>query len=162
MAKYYSANEFSQKIGVSVYTLKKWEKCGELYPHHVLNNRYRYYSEKQLKQVAESLLNKSGLAIGYLRTGDSEYNRNIVNELEIYLSLQYSQYDVMVDEGSSHNKLKILIEQIILKKVRTVIIVMGEYSISDYNLLTMIVKLYDCDMKVINYQDISNHKKGCR
>lgn len=162
MAKYYSANEFSQKIGVSVYTLKKWEKCGELYPHHVLNNRYRYYSEEQLKQATESLLNKSGLAIGYLRTSDSEYNRNIVNELETYLLLQYSQYDIVVDEGSSHNKLKTLIEQIISKKVRTVIIVMGEYSISDYNLLTMITNLYDCDMKVINYQDISKSKKGSR
>lgn len=162
MSKYYSANEFSQKIGVSVYTLKKWEKCGELYPHHVLNNRYRYYSEEQIKQATKLLSNQNGLAIGYLRTRDNERAQNAVGVLDAYLASRYSEHDIMIDEGFANYKLKKLVERIISNQVHDVIIVIGEHSPSDYNSLNMIANLYDCSLKIINYQEIRESKERSR
>ena len=50
MSKYYSINEFSKILGVSVQTLRNRDKNGKLHPHHTSSNGYRYYSHEQLKQ----------------------------------------------------------------------------------------------------------------
>ena len=41
MSKYYSINEFSKILGVSVQTLRNRDKNGKLYPHHTSSNKYR-------------------------------------------------------------------------------------------------------------------------
>lgn len=50
MSKYYSINEISETLGVSDQTLRNWDKNGKLHPHHTSGNRYRYYSDEQIKQ----------------------------------------------------------------------------------------------------------------
>ena len=49
--KYYSINEFSKILGVSVQ--KNWDKNGKLHPYHTSSNGYRYYSHEQLKELIE-------------------------------------------------------------------------------------------------------------
>ena len=51
MSKYYSINKFSKILGISVQTLRNWDKKGKLHPHHTSSNGYRYYSHEQLNQV---------------------------------------------------------------------------------------------------------------
>ena len=41
MSKYYSINEFSKILGVSVQTLRNRDKNGKLHPHHTSSNKYR-------------------------------------------------------------------------------------------------------------------------
>ena len=48
MSKYYSIREFSKILGVSVQTLRNWDKKGTLKPHHTSPNGYRYYSHEQI------------------------------------------------------------------------------------------------------------------
>lgn len=45
----YKIGKFSELLGVSISTLRNWEKTGALIPFKVIN-RVRYYSEAQLKE----------------------------------------------------------------------------------------------------------------
>ena len=45
MSKYYSINEFSKILGVSVQTLRNRDKNGTLHPHHTSSNKYRLKQE---------------------------------------------------------------------------------------------------------------------
>lgn len=43
--KYYTIYEVSEMLGVSVQTLRNWDKSGKLIPHYKSTNGYRYYAE---------------------------------------------------------------------------------------------------------------------
>lgn len=47
---YYSIQDFALRIGVSVSTLRLWDKQGKLSPHHRTAGGHRVYSEKQVIQ----------------------------------------------------------------------------------------------------------------
>lgn len=47
---YYSIQDFALRIGVSVSTLRLWDKCGKLSPHHRTAGGHRVYSEEQAVQ----------------------------------------------------------------------------------------------------------------
>ena len=47
---YYSISEFAEKIGVSTYTLRLWEKNGKLIPHHRTQGNQRVYSDEQVQE----------------------------------------------------------------------------------------------------------------
>ena len=47
---YYSISEFAEKIGVSTYTLRLWEKNGKLIPHHRTRGNQRVYSDEQVQE----------------------------------------------------------------------------------------------------------------
>lgn len=44
---YYSIQDFALRIGVSVSTLRLWDKSGKLLPHHRTAGGHRVYSETQ-------------------------------------------------------------------------------------------------------------------
>ena len=56
---FYSATEFAKKIGVSVYSLKNWEKSGKLLPHHKTPGGKRMYTDEQVAEFLGTPLNKS-------------------------------------------------------------------------------------------------------
>lgn len=48
--QFYKITEFSNEIGVSVSTLRLWEKEGLLVPHHRTKGNQRVYTEDQVKE----------------------------------------------------------------------------------------------------------------
>lgn len=62
----YKIGEFADKIGVSIGTLRLWDKTGELKPAHITDGGTRYYSEFQVNS--------------YLGTSH-EYLARVANEL---------------------------------------------------------------------------------
>lgn len=52
--KFYSINEFADRIGVSQSTLRNWDKTGFLSPHHKTAGKHRMYSEEQAVKYLES------------------------------------------------------------------------------------------------------------
>lgn len=62
----YKIGEFADKIGVSIGTLRLWDKTGELKPAHITDGGTRYYSEFQVNS--------------YLGTS-REYLARVANEL---------------------------------------------------------------------------------
>lgn len=49
MSAFYKVGEFAEKIGVSISTLRRWDKEGKLKPAKVTEDGIRLYSEYQLK-----------------------------------------------------------------------------------------------------------------
>ncbi|MBQ2883457.1 MAG: MerR family DNA-binding transcriptional regulator [Alphaproteobacteria bacterium] len=58
--KFYKIREFSREIGISVSTLREYEKKGLLIPHHRGLNGYRYYSQEQVDSYLSGNLTRCG------------------------------------------------------------------------------------------------------
>jgi predicted site-specific integrase-resolvase len=53
--KIYTIGEFAKKLGITVHTLRVWDKKNKLKPEYVSNGGHRYYSEEQLKELIPKL-----------------------------------------------------------------------------------------------------------
>ena len=89
--KNYRLNEFAQLLGVSVYTLQRWDRVGILKAKRSPTNR-RYYTYEQylefkgMKQGDDVIISKIVEAIAEMSEGLSKEKREkvnkIINELE--------------------------------------------------------------------------------
>lgn len=50
--KQYSIGQFAKEIGITVQTLRNWDKSGKLKPSYTSPSGHRYYSEDQLAYPA--------------------------------------------------------------------------------------------------------------
>lgn len=106
MSKYYSINKFSKILGISVQTLRNWDKKGKLHPHHTSSNGYRYYSHEQLNQVMNVKLNLDRIVIGYCRVSSNKQKDDLERQIEnmkLYLTAQ----------GKRANKARKLVKELI-------------------------------------------------
>ena len=106
MSKYYSINKFSKILGISVQTLRNWDKKGKLHPHHTSSNGYRYYSHEQLNQVMNVKLNLDRIVIGYYRVSSNKQKDELERQIEnmkLYLTAQ----------GKRANKARKLVKELI-------------------------------------------------
>ncbi len=55
---FYSISDFAKQIGVSVYTLRYWEKTGKFMPHHKTPGGKRMYSDEQVAEFLGKTPNK--------------------------------------------------------------------------------------------------------
>jgi len=49
----YSIGEFAKKIGITIQTLRDWDKSGKLKPTYRSKGNHRYYSENQLNEILD-------------------------------------------------------------------------------------------------------------
>ena len=106
MSKYYSINKFSKILGISVQTLRNWDKKGKLHPHHTSSNGYRYYSHEQLNQVMNIKPNLDRIVIGYCRVSSNKQKDDLERQIEnmkLYLTAQ----------GKRANKARKLVKELI-------------------------------------------------
>lgn len=84
--KNYRLNEFAQLLGVSVYTLQRWDRVGILKAKRSPTNR-RYYTYEQylefkgMKQGDDVIISKIVEAIAEISEGLSEEKREKVNKI---------------------------------------------------------------------------------
>src|SRR5258706_8925569 len=62
----YSPKNFSKLVGVSVFTLQRWDRNGTLTAHRTPTNR-RYYTHDQYLQYRGLISNEQGKTIAYAR-----------------------------------------------------------------------------------------------
>lgn len=65
MSAFYKIGEFSEKSGLSVTTLRRWDKEGKLKPAKVTDGGTRLYSEEQLINYSRLDTNKERITIAY-------------------------------------------------------------------------------------------------
>lgn len=76
MSAYYKIGEFADRLGISISTLRRWDKEGKLKPAKVTDGGTRLYSDYQLRNFERpEPTNKIVLA----------YSKNNLNLLEQYL-----------------------------------------------------------------------------
>ncbi len=159
MSNYYAIGDAAKLIGVTVQTLRNWDKTGRLKPHHVAESGFRYYSQDQINQVIGIRTNNiQKHVIGYCRVSSAKQKDDLDRQIENmarYLTAQGNPFEIISDIGSgiNYNKkgLQELIRQITMNRVSKVVVLYKDRLLRfGYELIEYVASLYGCDIEVID------------
>lgn len=103
----YSIKEFANKVGVSVYTLRNWEKNKKLIPAYRTKGNQRRYSDEQYYEV----LQKNGkpinkVSIAYCRVSSNHQKDDLERQIKLvesFIASKGERYEIITDIGSGIN-----------------------------------------------------------
>ena len=134
MTKLYSIGEAAKKIGVSISTLRRWEKLGRLVPEKMPSKHRRYREDQLLDSSAlPPRMRREGKekrkTIAYARVSSSDQKADLERQKEalgLYCAANGWEYEILSDLGSGMNDrkkgLKTLLNEIISGKVGRLVI----------------------------------------
>ena len=104
----YSIGKFSKETGISISTLRRWDKENIYKPTFVTEGGTRYYSEDQLNTIisGSSEINKSKKIIGYCRVSSQKQKDDLerqVDNVNTYMFAKGYQFEIITDIGSGIN-----------------------------------------------------------
>ena len=125
----YSPKNFSKLVGVSVFTLQRWDRNGTLTAHRTPTNR-RYYTHEQYLQYRGLISNEHGKTIAYARVSSPSHKKDLLMQkdaLRAYCVEHQIKVDQWIEEiGSALNYQRKgfnqIIEEIELGHVKRVVI----------------------------------------
>jgi putative resolvase len=92
----YSPKNFSKLVGVSVFTLQRWDRNGTLTAHRTPTNR-RYYTHDQYLQYRGLVASTSEKTIAYARVSSPSQKKDLATQKEA-LRVYCLEHEVKVDE----------------------------------------------------------------
>lgn len=163
-----SIGKFSKEIGVSISTLRTWDKTGYLKPAKVLDNGYRYYSDEQI----DKYLNKDNdiddrKIILYARVSTrkqmDDLNRQIEN-LKTYAYTKGYTFEIITDIGSGMNYkkegLKQLIRMICNKEIKKLVILYKDRLVRfGFELIEEVCRINDVEIEIIDNTTVSKEQE---
>jgi predicted site-specific integrase-resolvase len=125
----YSPKNFSKLVGVSVFTLQRWDRNGTLTAHRTPTNR-RYYTHDQYLQYRGLISNEQGKTIAYARVSSPSQKKDLLMQkdaLRAYCLEHHIKVDQWIEDiGSALNYQRKgfnqVIEEIELGHVKRVVI----------------------------------------
>jgi putative resolvase len=96
MEQTYSPKQFSQMIGVSVFTLHRWDRQGMLKAHRSLTNR-RYYTHDQYLQYRGLVSSEQGKVLAYARVSSPSQKQDLATQKEA-LRAYCQEHGITVDQ----------------------------------------------------------------
>ena len=108
-----SIGKFSKEIGVSISSLRTWDKTGYLKPAKVLDNGYRYYSDEQIDKYlnVDSDIDDRKIVL-YARVSTKKQTDDLDRQIENLKTYAYTKgysFELITDIGSGLNyKKKVL------------------------------------------------------
>ncbi len=157
--KYYSIGVFASKIGVTIQTLRNWDKNNTLKPHHVTEGGTRYYSQEQLNRFLGLKLNKTTKkTIGYCRVSSNKQKDDLERQIENVKTYMYAkgyQFEIISDIGSgiNYNKkgLNQLIDMITNSEVDRIVILYKDRLVRlGYELIENLCEKYGVTIEIID------------
>lgn len=111
MSKLLAIGQASKLLGVTIQTLRNWDKKGLLKPDEITKGGARRYKLETLKNINRNIVyNQDKLkTIAYARVSSSDQKEDLVRQvqvLEMYCSKAGFQYEVIQDLGSGMNYYK--------------------------------------------------------
>ncbi|WP_120945296.1 IS607 family transposase, partial [Helicobacter labacensis] len=106
-----SIGQASKVLGVSIQTLRNWEKKGLLKPDNYTKGGERRYKLESLKGINKNLVfhNDNRKTIAYARVSSADQREDLIRQvqvLELYCSKLGFNYEVIQDLGSGMNYYK--------------------------------------------------------
>lgn len=159
MANYYAIGDAAKLIGVTIQTLRDWDRKGKLKPHHVAESGFRYYSQDQINQVIGIRTNNiQKHVVGYCRVSNAKQKDDLDRQIEnmtMYLTAQGNPFEIISDIGSciDYNKtgLQELIRQITMNQVSKVVVLYKDRLLRfGFELIEYVASLYGCDIEVVD------------
>ena len=94
----YKVGEFSEKVGVSISTLQRWDRTNVLKSKRTPTNQ-RYYTDEDLNKVLnlETETKSKRKNVGYCRVSTQEQKKNLENQQE-FVSVYSLSQGVILDE----------------------------------------------------------------
>ena len=94
----YKVGEFSEKVGVSISTLQRWDRTDVLKSRRTPTNQ-RYYTDEDLNKVLnlETETKSKRKNVGYCRVSTQEQKTNLKNQQE-FVSIYSLSHGVILDE----------------------------------------------------------------
>lgn len=164
-----SIGKFAKSLGVSIQTLRNWDKEGKLKPTYVTENGYRYYSEdllnkfKNVKNVNK--IKKKNILYARVSTKNQkdDLNRQIDNLKQYAYSKGYS-FEIITDIGSGINyKKEGLLKMINLVECgevdRIIVLYKDRLIRFGYDLIEYICKLNDTKIEIVDNSTISKEQE---
>ena len=92
----YKVGEFSEKVGVSISTLQRWDRTDVLKSRRTPTNQ-RYYTDEDLNKVLNLETESKRKNVGYCRVSTQEQKQNLENQKE-FVSVYSLSQGVILDE----------------------------------------------------------------
>jgi len=154
----YKIGQFSKLTGISVSTLRLWDKKGILKPEFRMPHGERRYSEAQLQQVLQKKSDAPRINIGYARVSLKKQEDDLKRQielLELFLVKQGKPFKIICDIGSgidySKSGLKELLKLISLNQVDIIYVLYKDRLVSfGFELIEEFAKLHNTKIEVIN------------
>ena len=129
MSRLITIGEASEILGVSITTLRRWDKAGRLTPEKTASGHRRYDISKLKPEMYRELNQETKNTIAYARVSSHDQKNDLERQkqvLELYCARQGWTYEIISDLGSGmnyHKKgLKRLISDILTEKMGRLVI----------------------------------------
>ena len=156
----YSIGKFSKETGISISTLRRWDKENIYKPTFVTEGGTRYYSEDQLNTIisGSSEINKSKKIIGYCRVSSQKQKDDLERQVEnvkTYMLAKGYQFEIITDIGSgiNYNKkgLNKLLDMVSNNQVDKIVIMYKDRLVRfGYELLENICMKHNTTIEIID------------
>ena len=154
----YKIGKFSKLTGISISTLRMWDKKGILKPEFKTPRGERRYSEAQLQQVLQKKSDAPRINVGYARVSSKKQEDDLKRQielLELFLAKQGKSFKIISDMGSgidySKSGLKELLKLISSNQVDTIYVLYKDRLVRfGFELIEEFAKLHNTKIEVIN------------
>lgn len=164
-----SIGKFAKSLGVSIQTLRNWDKEGKLKPTYVTENGYRYYSEDLLNKFRNiknvNKIKKKNILYARVSTKNQkdDLDRQVDNLKQYAYSKGYS-FEIITDIGSGINyKKEGLLKMINLVECgevdRIIVLYKDRLIRFGYDLIEYICKLNDTKIEIVDNSTISKKQE---
>lgn len=164
-----SIGKFAKSLGVSIQTLRNWDKEGKLKPTYVTENGYRYYSEDLLNKFRNiknvNKIKKKNILYARVSTKNQkdDLDRQVDNLKQYAYSKGYS-FEIITDIGSGINyKKEGLLKMINLVECgevdRIIVLYKDRFIRFGYDLIEYICKLNDTKIEIVDNSTISKEQE---
>jgi predicted site-specific integrase-resolvase len=154
----YKIGQFSKLTGISISTLRMWDKKGILKPEFKTPRGERRYSEAQLQQILQKKSDAPRINVGYARVSSKKQEDDLKRQielLELFLAKQGKSFKIISDIGSgidySKSGLKELLKLISSNQVDTIYVLYKDRLVRfGFELIEEFAKLHNTKIEVIN------------
>ena len=163
-----SIGKFSKEIGVSISTLRTWDKTGYLKPAKVLDNGYRYYSDEQIDKYlnVDSDINDRKIIL-YARVSTKKQMDDLDKQIENLKTYAYTKgysFELITDIGSGLNYkkegLKKLIRMICNKEIKKLVILYKDRLVRfGFELIEEVCRINDVEIEIIDNTTASKEQE---
>jgi len=160
-----SVSEASEYLGVSISTMRRWEKEGKLIPHRT-SGKHRRYDKNDLIKLRNKKDNVK-ITVGYCRVSSKEKIQELKNQVQNvsqFCIAKGYQFKIIEDLGSGLNYSKKgldeLIELICAEEIDRIVINYKDRIIRfGYEIISKLCDIYNVEIEVINHTEDKEYKE---
>lgn len=165
----YTIGKFAKETGVSISTLRRWDKEGKLLPAFVSEGGTRYYSDEQLFDLLGKprIEVKEKVTIGYCRVSSHKQKDDLgrqVDNVRSYMVAKGYQFEILTDIGSGINynnkSLNKIIDMVTNNQVDKIVVLYKDRLVRfGFELIENICKKYNTKIEIIDQTEKTENQE---